>query len=223
MVPFHHGILPKFFKEDVLVQAIFSITVLLIVLIFPTGSLWGAEFCVDDASALQTALSTAASNDEDNIIQIARGITYLGNFFYATDKGKEIVIRGGYDKSRSVCTFPTALSSPSETILDGSGAGRVLRVSDNGDGNIVVERLTFRNGNSTGDGGGLLASSGASGDSGDVRISYNIMVSCNKHSFILRANRCKRGGPCPISNSIEFPVWMNRQRLGPHLTKRLID
>ena len=175
MVSFHPNILPKFFKEDFLVQAIFSITVFLIVLISPTGSLWGAEFCVDDATALQTALSTAASNDEDNIIQIARGITYVGNFFYATDKGKEIIIRGGYDKSGLVCTFPTTPSSPSETILDGNGAGRVLRVSDDGDGNIVVERLNLRNGNSTGDGGGLLASSSASGDSGDVRISYNII------------------------------------------------
>lgn len=42
-----------------------------------------AVFCVDTAIELQNALSAAASNGEDDQVQIVQG-TYVGNFVYAT-------------------------------------------------------------------------------------------------------------------------------------------
>ncbi|MEI6125872.1 MAG: hypothetical protein WCQ99_04885 [Pseudomonadota bacterium] len=44
-----------------------------------SAAAWAADFHVTDAQGLQTALSTAAANGQDDIIYLAAG-TYSGNF-----------------------------------------------------------------------------------------------------------------------------------------------
>jgi hypothetical protein len=48
-----------------------------------------AVFCVDSASALQSALTSAQSNGEDDQIQIVQG-TYVGNFVYASTQANDL-------------------------------------------------------------------------------------------------------------------------------------
>ena len=71
------------------------------------GLLWGALMllgmakpalaevvCVDTAVGLQNALTTAASNAQDNEVQIVQG-TYVGNFFYASTQANRLSVLGG--------------------------------------------------------------------------------------------------------------------------------
>ena len=44
---------------------------------------WGAEFCVNNATDLQSALTIAASNSADDTIKVVQG-TYTGNFTYTS-------------------------------------------------------------------------------------------------------------------------------------------
>jgi len=62
----------------------------LTLLSIPTFSL-GATFCVSNASDLQTALTTAASNGEDDTIKIVQG-TYNGNFTYASTEAYSLTV-----------------------------------------------------------------------------------------------------------------------------------
>ncbi|WP_295544508.1 hypothetical protein, partial [uncultured Thiohalocapsa sp.] len=67
-----------------------------------TGALWlstmplssqAEVFCVDTATGLQTALSTAAINGEDDEVRIVQG-TYFGNFRYVSAEGFDLSIQG---------------------------------------------------------------------------------------------------------------------------------
>ena len=58
------------------------ILALAVPLMFPFVS-YAETFCVSDAAGLQNALTKAASNGEDDTVQIERG-TYLGSFIYAS-------------------------------------------------------------------------------------------------------------------------------------------
>lgn len=71
-------------------------------------------FCVDSAQAIQTALTTAASNGQDDEIKIVQG-TYVGNFVYATaTEAYDLALEGGYTAGCSSQTI-----NPANTILDG--------------------------------------------------------------------------------------------------------
>ena len=114
---------------------------------------FGATFCVINEAELQAALTAAASDGEDNFIQIIQG-TYNGNFTYASTEGNSLTVEGGYTEgcaSREI--------EPTNTVLDGGGIGTVLALVSMEAADFSVEGLTFRNGNtSTGeDGGGLYA------------------------------------------------------------------
>ncbi|MDQ1240632.1 MAG: hypothetical protein QG577_2818, partial [Thermodesulfobacteriota bacterium] len=58
----------------------------------------GANFCVTTGTELQTALTTAASNGEDDTIKIVQG-TYTGNFVYAFSEANNLTVEGGYTSS----------------------------------------------------------------------------------------------------------------------------
>ena len=45
-----------------------------LLLLFASSICFGASFCVSNSTELQTALTTAASNGEDDTIQIVRGV-----------------------------------------------------------------------------------------------------------------------------------------------------
>ena len=114
-----------------------------------------AVFCVADATDLQAALTTAASNGEDDQIQIVQG-TYVGRFVYDGAEARALSLRGGY-----VAGCGRRDLDPANTILTGNGTEQVLTLwayqPDSEGAALVVEGLTLRNGLSTdGMGAGLL-------------------------------------------------------------------
>ena len=118
---------------------------------------FGATFCINNASDLQTALTTAASNGEDDTIQIVQG-TYTGNFVYASTEANSLIVEGGYSEgcaSREV--------DPANTILDGDATGNVLVLScPDQTVEFMVDGLTLQNGKVSdwsGRGGGVYANS----------------------------------------------------------------
>ena len=112
-----------------------------------------ATFCVSDATELQTALTTAESNGEDNTIKIVQG-TYNGNFTYASTEGYGLTVEGGYTQDCASRTIDLA-----NTILDGGGTDTVLALVSQGAATFSMEGLTFQKGNAStvDDGGGLYA------------------------------------------------------------------
>jgi len=111
-----------------------------------------ADFCVSNSPDLQTALNTAASNGEDDTIQIVQG-TYNGNFFYATTEANSLTLEGGYTGGCS-----SRVVDPANTVLDGGGIDHVLAlVKQEGAADFSVDGLTLQNGNAStaNNGGGL--------------------------------------------------------------------
>ena len=124
----------------------------------------GATFCVSDETELQSALTTAAGNGEDDAIQIVQG-TYEGNFVYASLEARNLTVKGGYTADCS-----TREVDPANTILDGRGLDTVLALASEDKANFTVECLTLQNG-SAGTalhGGGLYAKT-----QGDVDLDGN--------------------------------------------------
>ncbi|WP_295542261.1 choice-of-anchor Q domain-containing protein [uncultured Thiohalocapsa sp.] len=115
-------------------------------------------FCVDTAAGLQTALSTAAINGEDDEVRIVQG-TYVGNFVYASAESFDVAVKGGWDSS---CTDQEI--DPSNTVLDGNQVSTVLALSTPGaTANFLVQGLTLRNGDRGNSGGGLFVKGDRSG------------------------------------------------------------
>lgn len=113
-----------------------------------------ATFCVSDATELQTALNTAASNGEDDVVQIAQG-TYVGNFACTSTEPYNLTIEGGYDAN---CTSRVVDSA--NTVLDGNQTGIVLVLSCSRAVVFQVDGITLQGGlnpDSYGKGGGWFA------------------------------------------------------------------
>ena len=126
-------------------------------LLIPTFS-FGADFCVTTAPELQTALTTATSNGEDDIIKIVQG-TYSGNFVYAFSEANNLTIEGGYT---SACASREV--NPANTVLDGDAKGRVLALSCTEHApEFAVSGVTLRNGKTSYDGSGLYAMANGGG------------------------------------------------------------
>jgi len=53
-------------------------------------------FCVSDATGLQTALTTASGNGEDDTVQIEQG-TYVGSFIYVSTESFSLTIEGAVE------------------------------------------------------------------------------------------------------------------------------
>ena len=95
-------------------------------LLLNPSSSFGATFCVSNSTEFQSALTTAASNGEDDTIQIIQG-TYNGNFTYASTNARRLVVEGGYNSN---CT--SQIIDPKNTILDGEDADHVLAIATPG-------------------------------------------------------------------------------------------
>ena len=116
---------------------------LLLLFLTPTFS-FAATFCVSNATELQTALTTAQSNGEDDTIQVVQG-TYNGNFTYAATEANNLAIEGGYT---SGCA--SRVVDPANTVLDGGGVDNVLAlVIQTGAADFSVEGLTIQNGSAS--------------------------------------------------------------------------
>ena len=122
-----------------------------LVALLATNVVFGKTFNVDTAEGFQSALTEAASNNEDDTINVAAGnyditttLTYSTN---NGDSGHTLTIQGaGTDK----------------TILDGGKKVRIMYIDtdtdDSGDdrgGDVVIEGIAFNNGKHNIYGGGL--------------------------------------------------------------------
>jgi hypothetical protein len=151
-----------------------SIILVLVSLVFLQKRTSGEEFCVGTATELHNALTAAQTNGEDDIIWVKQG-TYYGNFVYNSTEGKDITLLGGYT---SGCL--SRVLNPANTILDGSGAGPVLRILEWEGGAIYVEGFTIQNGftSDTSLSGGINTSTWASDIwtfPDDIVITHNII------------------------------------------------
>ena len=139
-------------------------------LLLNPSSSFGATFCVSNSTEFQSALTTAASNGEDDTIQIIQG-TYNGNFTYASTNARRLVVEGGYNSN---CT--SQIIDPKNTILDGGDADHVLVLISQDSASFSVEGLTLQNGTAktATDGGGLYVKSGGY-VSGSINLSKSII------------------------------------------------
>ena len=126
-------------KQIVLKGSIFCFAVAYVFLF--SGLSFGATFCVINENELQSSLTTAASNNEDDLIQIVQG-TYIGNFVYASEESGNLTIEGGYTEG---CV--TRQLDPANTVLDGGGLDSVLILASQGSADFFIEGLTLKNGN----------------------------------------------------------------------------
>jgi len=139
-----------------------------------TTSVWGAEVCVDSASALQSALTTAAGNNEDDTIMVVQGTyTRTGGFsLYSGETLQNITLLGGYTSGCGDRDIDPAL-----TILDSNNSGSVLDIYHPRGGDIIVEGFTLQNGSSSSSGGGIRAYIySSSSTSGDIEIIQNVIT-----------------------------------------------
>ncbi len=104
----------------------------------------GAEFCVSTAEALQTALTTAASNGQDDVIKIVQG-TYNGNFLFNSSENYSLTVEGGY---LTGCASRDAL--PSKTIIDAGGISSSFRIENGGLKDFVIDSITCQNSTNSG-------------------------------------------------------------------------
>jgi uncharacterized repeat protein (TIGR01451 family) len=124
--------------------------------------------CASTATELRAALTSAQDNGADDVIRIVRG-SYVGNFSYvaADTEVHDLTLEGGYSAG---CA--SRVPDPTNTVLDGAGAGRVLSLTTTGSGNFLLEGLTLQNGDAgLEDGGGLYAET-----DGDVTLRQNAFV-----------------------------------------------
>ena len=111
------------------------------------GAASAAMLCVSTAADLTSALLTAATNGETDIIQMVQG-TYQGHFTYISSEPHGLTLEGGYLAgcvSRSV--------EPSTTVLDGLGVGPVFILRADQEGPVTVDGVTLQHGG----GGGSTA------------------------------------------------------------------
>ena len=111
-----------------------------------------ADFCVSTAGALQTALTSAATNGLADRVLVVQG-TYTGPFVYTSSERFALQVLGGYAAGCGSRTLDAA-----NTTLQGDGADRVLALTATTGGALTVEGVTISGGVRTGDGGGLYAS-----------------------------------------------------------------
>ena len=131
---------------------IFLSLLLTLFILFLTDIAKAAVFCVSNSSELHSALTSATSNGEDDVIKIVQG-TYNGSFIYASHEPYDVTIEGGYTAG---CA--SRVVNPTNTVLNGGGNGPVLVLSCDEEVNFTVDGLTFENGKvANRNGGGLFA------------------------------------------------------------------
>jgi hypothetical protein len=121
-------------------KKIFLLTIVL------AGSLFSATFNVSTTPELRTALSTAATNGEDDTIILADG-TYKttddgqGTFIYLSNEANSLTLQG---------------SSADNVILSGDSTHQILNHQSTENAHMTLKKLSFIDGNNTsGDGGGV--------------------------------------------------------------------
>ena len=137
-----------------------TLTVVCFVLLtFCSTTASAATFCINDATKLREALSTAASNGQADVIQLERGV-YRGGFVYESDadSGTEgsVKLQGGFGVGCG-----SRIVSSSNTVLDGRSRSRVLGLFGHHGEDFAIEGLSVKNGYARGPGGGVYVSTDA--------------------------------------------------------------
>jgi hypothetical protein len=104
------------------------------------GAASAATACVSTAADLESALLTAATNGETDVIQMVQG-TYQGYFSYTSSEPYGLTLEGGYVAgcvSRSV--------EPSTTLIHGLGVGPVFILRADQEGPVTIDGVTLQNG-----------------------------------------------------------------------------
>jgi parallel beta-helix repeat protein len=125
------------------------------------------QHCVTTASELETALTAAQSNGQDDLIKVVQG-TYAGSFQYNSSEGKDITLQGGY-----LPGCASRVVNPANTVLDAGGTGWLLIVHDSSGGDIQVDGFTLQNGF---DAGLYAHTNSSSGTAGNITITNNIVT-----------------------------------------------
>ena len=108
-----------------------------------------ATFCATDSAGLQSALTTAAGNGEDDTIHVGAGTFVppsVQGFSYAGTDPHSLTVDGGYV---AFLGNPCGLhfEGANFTVIDGNADGRLFDFSPySGSGDLHLGRLTFRNG-----------------------------------------------------------------------------
>lgn len=124
------------------------------------------DFCVHSEAEIQSALTAAQTNNQDDTIMIAAGSYALSAMLtFTSNEPHSIGIVGGFDASCTILTL-------ADTTLDGQHQLRPLYVGT-ASGEIQIAFLTFAGGfPANGPGGGLIAAS----DAGDIDIVLNRFI-----------------------------------------------
>lgn len=167
--------------------------------VFLLPSVSAATFCATNSTELQAALSTAGSNNEDDVIRLQTGTysataaTPTTRFSFspsATDQDDDIQIIGGFTAFFSIPCGQLVLEDASLTVLDGDNSLRVMQISPPETGDVFVRNLTFINGIESANLGGtgllVLPPSGQQVD-GALTIQNNIFL--NNSESALRVGR----------------------------------
>jgi hypothetical protein len=134
-----------------------------------------AILCVDSTEELTSALTTAASNGEDDQIQLVQG-TYTGNYVYTSTEAYNLAIEGGYTPG---CV--TREVDAANTVLDGDETDTVIFLSSDQSVDFTVDGVLLQNGigqtifpSGGTEGGGLYAST-----EGSLTLSNSIVRNCS--------------------------------------------
>jgi len=133
-------------------------------------------FCVSTSGELQDALTEAGSNGADDVIRIKTGtydiaIPFVAvAFLYETSQNFDVTLQGGWVGNADACSRRSL--NPASTVLTGSGSKAVLWMigAAGSRGDMIVQQLTIRDGNSPDYGAGLRigSNSGINGFEGDL-------------------------------------------------------
>ena len=147
-------------------------------LLFMNAAL-AATFCASSVSELQSNLTDAAGNGQDDTVQIVQG-TYEGNFYYSSSEANDLSIKGGY---ASGCGSRTI--DPANTVLDGTNTDSSLILVSGQAADFLVEGLTLQNGTAGIEkGGGIYALTSGSVTMRNNILSNNTANSCGGGAFV---------------------------------------
>ncbi len=127
-------------------------------LIILSAPAFGQDFTVTNPAGFQTALTTASSNNQDDVINVTAGTYNISSTLtYNSANG---------DQGHSLTITGDAASNP---VLDGNDANQIMEINTNttdtdqdGGGQITISNLILRNGNaSSSRGGGMRITTSA--------------------------------------------------------------
>ncbi len=110
-------------------------------------SIWAAEFCVTTSSEFRSALTSAESNAEDDVIKMAEGTYTTGGvaFDYNANDGYDLTISGGWSEFFGNDCGQQISTNPFTTAIDGGSVSRGLSVRVGGTSVVNLSQLYFYN------------------------------------------------------------------------------